>query len=114
LEEWIIRTLRHFNVTGERRENRAGVWVVTNRGDAKIAAIGVRVRKWVTYHGFALNLDPDLSHYAGIVPCGISDSGVTSLRALGGTATMQALDEALVEEFGAVFGPFESRRAAHG
>lgn len=81
LEEWMIRTLAVFGVTGERRDGRVGIWVPKDDGtENKIGAIGVRVRHWVTYHGLALNVDPDLSHFSGIVPCGISEHGVTSLR----------------------------------
>jgi len=100
LEEWVIRTLAIFNVSGERREGRPGVWVrrtdigAPNRED-KIAALGVRVRRWVTLHGISINLEPDLSHYEGIVPCGIAEHGVTSLSELGITATMPELDMAL-------------------
>jgi lipoyl(octanoyl) transferase len=82
LEELIIRSLQPFGVTGLRREGRVGIWVETPAGDAKIAAIGVRIRRWVTMHGIAVNIDPDLSHYAGIVPCGIREHGVTSLAVL--------------------------------
>lgn len=105
LEEWLIRALARFNVRGERREGRVGIWVVGRDGtEAKIAAIGVRVRRWVTLHGVALNVDPDLSHYSGIVPCGIRDRGVTSLAALGITATMPEVDIALRAAFDEVFG----------
>jgi lipoyl(octanoyl) transferase len=105
LEEWIIRALARFNVHGERRAGRIGIWVVRPGGpEAKIAAIGVRVRRWVTYHGVAINLDPDLEHFAGIVPCGISGFGVTSLADLGLTTTMPELDAALIATFDEVFG----------
>ena len=109
LEEWVIRTLATFNVRGERREGRPGVWVrrtdigAPTRED-KIAALGVRVRRWVTLHGLSINLEPDLSHYNGIVPCGIAEHGVTSLSELGVTATMPELDMALREAFEEVFG----------
>ncbi len=104
LEEWIIRTLSHFGVRGERREGKVGIWVVREDGVcSKIAAIGVRVRHWVAYHGVAINVDPDLSHFNGIVPCGIQDSSVTSLRDLGIQATMAELDAALKEEWVSVF-----------
>jgi lipoyl(octanoyl) transferase len=79
LEAWAIAALAGYGVPGERRENRPGVWVRKNHGDAKIAAIGVRVRRWITYHGIAVNICPDLSHFSGIVPCGITDAGITSL-----------------------------------
>jgi lipoyl(octanoyl) transferase len=104
LEEWVIRTLAQFNVRGERRDSRIGIWVVELGGaEAKIAAIGVRVRRWVTYHGIAINLNPDLEHFSGIVPCGISGFGVTSLAALGLTTTMADLDAALRATFEEVF-----------
>ena len=104
LEEWIIRVLRGFGVYGERRDGRVGIWVAQPSGiEAKIAAIGVRVRQWVTYHGVALNIDPELENYRGIVPCGISEHGVTSLAALGTRATMQDVDAALRSTFAAVF-----------
>jgi lipoyl(octanoyl) transferase len=104
LEEWMIRVLARFGVAGERREGRIGVWVERGGGrDDKIGAIGVRVRHWVTYHGLALNVAPDLANYAGIVPCGISGHGVTSMAALGVTATMADVDAALRDTFDAVF-----------
>ncbi|TVR96683.1 MAG: lipoyl(octanoyl) transferase LipB [Rhodospirillales bacterium] len=105
LEHWVIAALARFGVAGQVRPGRVGVWV--DRGDgteAKIAAIGVRVRRWVTYHGIALNVAPDLSHYAGIVPCGIADRGVTSLQALGIAADMADVDAALYEGFSAALG----------
>ena len=107
LEEWLIAALARFNVKGERRRGRVGIWVDRGRGrEDKIAAIGVRVRHWVTYHGVALNVDCDLSHFAGIVPCGISapEYGVTSLLDLGITATMPEVDAALRATFDEVFG----------
>jgi lipoyl(octanoyl) transferase len=79
LEAWAIAALTPYGVMGERREGRPGIWVQRQHGDAKIAAIGVRVRRWITYHGIAVNVCPDLSHFSGIVPCGIADAGVTSL-----------------------------------
>lgn len=103
LEEWIIRALAHFDVVGERRAGRVGIWVVTPSGDKKIAAIGVRIRHWVTYHGISVNLNPDLSHFGGIVPCGISDFGVTSLHDLGKKIDMESLDHALITEFKNIF-----------
>lgn len=100
LEEWLIRSLARLGVDAGRREGRIGVWVSTSPvGEAKIAALGVRVRRWITYHGVAVNLSPELSHFAGIVPCGISEFGVTSLAALGNPATMADLDAALRAEF---------------
>ena len=105
LEELAIRTLAGFGVQGERREGRIGIWVALPDGrEAKIGAIGVRVRRWVTYHGLALNLAPDLSHFEGIVPCGISEDGVTSLAALGVGAGLTDLDAALRRSFADVFG----------
>jgi len=107
LEQWIIETLASFNITGERREGRVGIWVDRGGGqEDKIAAIGVRVRRWVSYHGIAINLEPDLSHFAGIVPCGIAEQnyGVTSLVDLGIPATTAELDGALRAAFRKVFG----------
>ena len=105
LEQWIIDTLAEFGVKGERREGRVGVWVVHPGGaESKIAALGVRVRKWVSFHGIAINVNPDLGHYTGIVPCGISEHGVTSLAALGVDATIADVDAALKRTFGGVFG----------
>ena len=103
LEEWLIRTLARFNVKGERREGRVGIWVVTGKREEKIAAIGVRVRHWVTFHGVSLNVDPDLSHFSGIVPCGVREHGVTSLAALGLPVTMADVDVALKGAFADVF-----------
>jgi lipoyl(octanoyl) transferase len=110
LEEWIIRTLAAFGVRGERREDRVGVWVRRpDKGagfEDKIAAIGIRLKRWVSLHGIALNVDPDLTHYSGILACGVSDAryGVTSLRDLGVTASMEDVDAALRKEFGPLFG----------
>ncbi len=110
LEEWIIRTLAHFNVRGERREDRVGVWVKRpDKGvghEDKIAAIGVRLRKWVSFHGIAINVEPDLSHFSAIVPCGVADVryGVTSLVDLGHPVGMVDLDIALRQAFVEVFG----------
>ena len=110
VEEWIIRTLAALGVPGERRDDRVGVWVRRpDKGDGyedKIAAIGIRVRHWVTLHGFAINVSPDLSHFSGIVPCGISEPryGVTSLAALGRPATMAQVDAMLRTEFPPLFG----------
>ncbi|MCC4239144.1 lipoyl(octanoyl) transferase LipB [Thalassospira povalilytica] len=109
LEEWVIRTLALLGVKGERRDGRVGIWVARTDGrEDKIAAIGVRVRRWVTFHGIAINLAPDLSHFGGIVPCGISDHGVTSLADLGVDITMDELDRLLKQTFTEVFpGPAE-------
>jgi lipoyl(octanoyl) transferase len=104
LEEWIIRTLARFNVRGERRADRVGIWVTRPDGEEeKIAAIGVRVRRWVTYHGVALNIDPDLDCYRGIIPCGIAGRGVTSLAKLGVAATMTEVDSGLRTTFAEAF-----------
>jgi lipoyl(octanoyl) transferase len=104
LEEWVIRTLARFGVKGERRSGRVGVWVVgPDEREDKIAAIGVRVRHWVTYHGLSLNIDPLLAHYRGIVPCGIAGHGVTSLAALGIAASMGEVDMALRASFADAF-----------
>jgi lipoyl(octanoyl) transferase len=107
LEEWLIRTLARCGVRGERRPGRVGIWVAQgNGGEDKIAAIGVRIRQWVSFHGVALNLDPDLEHFSGIVPCGIADQryGVTSLARLGVAIDMPALDARLRAGFEEVFG----------
>jgi len=104
LEEWIIRALADMGVKGERREDRVGIWTQDAKGqEAKIAAIGVRLRKWVAYHGIAVNVSPDLSDFNGIVPCGISEYGVTSLQALGVGASMAEMDAALARRFLEVF-----------
>jgi lipoyl(octanoyl) transferase len=107
LEEWLIRTLAMFNIKGERRAGRVGIWVERGGGrEDKIGAIGVRIRHWVTLHGVSLNVDPNLDHFAGIVPCGISAPGfgVTSLHDLGILASMAELDMALKAAFEDVFG----------
>ncbi len=103
LEQWIINTLGQFAITGLRKEGRVGIWVENNHTEAKIAAIGIRLRKWITFHGIAINLNPDLSHFSGIVPCGIAKYGVTSCAALDKNITMQALDAVLKEEFYKIF-----------
>jgi len=111
LEEWIIRTLASFDVVGERRDDRIGVWVRRpDKGEGhedKIAAIGIRVRQWVTLHGMALNVAPDLAHFSGIVPCGVNENryGVTSLHDLGIPASMTDVDKVLRREFDRLFGP---------
>ncbi|SMC76545.1 lipoyl(octanoyl) transferase [Fulvimarina manganoxydans] len=114
LEAWIIATLGEFHIVGERRESRVGVWVQRperspaadgSSAEDKIAAIGIRVRKWVTFHGISLNVDPDLSHFDGIVPCGIRDHGVTSLTDLGFLVAMPEVDILLRRNFEAIFGP---------
>lgn len=105
LEEWLIRTLDSFAIRGERRPGRVGVWIADRRAgtEAKIAAIGVRVSRWISWHGVSINLDPALDHFSGIVPCGIRDHGVTSLHALGVLATMPELDTALRRAWAEVF-----------
>jgi lipoyl(octanoyl) transferase len=115
LEQWIIRTLAAFNVRGERREDRVGVWVARpDKGSGfedKIAAIGVRLRRWVSFHGISINVEPDLTHFEAIVPCGVADAryGVTSLADLGHTPTMMDVDIALRQGFAEVFGPVQAR-----
>src|SRR3954468_22599524 len=115
LEEWIIRTLADFNVRGERREDRVGVWVRRpDKGaghEDKIAAIGVRLKRWVSFHGIAINVEPELSHFSGIVPCGVADPryGVTSLVDLGLPVTMEDVDVALRRAFKNVFGATRAR-----
>ena len=112
LEEWIIQTLAEFDIKGERRKDRVGVWVVrddkppSSSGqflEDKIAAVGVRLRKWISFHGIAINVDPNLNHYKGIVPCGIQQHGVTSLADLGLKVTIEDLDKALIKTFDNVF-----------
>jgi len=116
LEEWIIRTLAAFNVRGERREDRVGVWVSRpDKGagfEDKIAAIGVRLRRWVSFHGIAINVEPDLSHFSGIVPCGVVDPryGVTSLVDLGHIVSMEEVDIALKRAFEEIFGSTRARQ----
>ncbi len=114
LEAWIIATLAAFNIRGERRDDRVGVWVVRpdrppspdgSPAEDKIAAIGIRLRRWVSFHGIAINVEPDLAHFSGIVPCGVRDHGVTSLVDLGLPVTMADLDVALRAGFEHVFGP---------
>jgi len=114
LEEWGIRTLARFNIKGKRREDRVGIWVTRpekalgpdgKAAEDKIAAIGIRLRKWVSFHGIAINVDPQLEHYDGIVPCGIADHGVTSLVDLGLPVTMADVDIALGAAFRDIFGP---------
>jgi lipoyl(octanoyl) transferase len=106
LEEWLIRTLDRFNIKGERREGRVGIWVVDplTKSESKIAAIGVRVSRWVSWHGVAINVEPDLSHFGGIVPCGIAEHGVTSIHAQGVLATMEEVDSAMRSAWDEVFG----------
>jgi lipoyl(octanoyl) transferase len=104
LEEWLIRALASFGVKGERREGRIGIWVADRTGaEAKIGAIGVRITRWVSWHGIALNVSPDLSHFGGIVPCGVRQHGVTSLHALGIPATLADADATLQTAWRDVF-----------
>ncbi|GGC57597.1 octanoyltransferase [Chelatococcus reniformis] len=114
LEDWLIGTLAAFNVSGERRADRIGVWVrrpdkpplaTGAMAEDKIAALGIRVRRWVTFHGISLNVEPDLAHFSGIVPCGIREYGVTSLVDLGIPVAMPEVDSVLRDSFEAVFGP---------
>ena len=108
LEEWTIQTLKHFAIDGMRRDGRVGIWVTREDRNQplqedKIAAIGVRVRRWVAFHGLSINLDPDLSHFSGIVPCGIAAHGVTSLHDMGQLITLHELDMALRDSFDGIF-----------
>ena len=114
LEEWIIQALASFNVRGERRQDRVGIWVERpERGlerEDKIAAIGIRIRQWVAFHGVSLNVDPDLEHFSGIVPCGVADQSVTSLADLGNIVSMAVADAALRGAFEPLFGKTVSSR----
>lgn len=120
LESWIIETLDRFNIKGERREDRVGVWVKRperplvngKMAEDKIAALGIRLRKWVSFHGISINVEPDLEHYNGIIPCGIAEHGVTSLVDLGLPVTMDDLDIALKHSFRDVFGPIQASSTA--
>jgi lipoyl(octanoyl) transferase len=107
LEQWLINALADFGVVGERREDRVGIWVRHGGGESKIAAIGIRVRRGITFHGVSLNVDPDLTHFSGIIPCGVTKHGVTSLTALGIAARMQDVDARLIHHFGRIFGPLD-------
>ena len=106
LEAWLISALAALGVAGERRKDRVGIWVVDPHtgSESKIAALGIRVTRWVSWHGVSVNVNPDLSHFGGIVPCGIREHGVTSLRALGSAATLTDLDTALANAWPAIFG----------
>ncbi len=108
LEQWLITTLWQFHVRGERRDDRVGVWVrrpeKPGNAEDKVAAIGIRVRKWVTFHGISLNVEPELEHFSGIVPCGVTEHGVTSLVDLGLPVTMEEVDSIMRREFEAIFG----------
>jgi lipoyl(octanoyl) transferase len=104
LEDWLVATLARYGVRGERRAGRVGIWVARGSREEKIAAIGIRVRRWVSFHGVALNVAPDLAHFAGIVPCGIADHGVTSLADLGVAATVPEVAQVMRGTFADVFG----------
>jgi lipoyl(octanoyl) transferase len=105
LEGWVIAVLNQFGVTGERRDGRVGIWVAGPDGtEEKIAAIGVRIRHWVTFHGIAINVNPELEHFNGIIPCGIAGYGVTSLSQLGVTASLEDVDAVLRKTFASHFG----------
>ena len=113
LEQVVIETLAGFGVEAERRLGRIGVWVLREDGrEEKIAAIGVRLRHWISFHGLALNVNPDLKDYDGIIPCGLPDYGVTSLKALGVEAGMAEVDAALKSTFEAHFGPIDARHSS--
>lgn len=103
LSNWIINVLKQFNILGEFKEDKIGVWVNHNGVEKKIAAFGIRLRKWVTYHGVALNVSPDLSHYKGIIPCGLKGCGVTSMEELGVKVLLSELDDILKKEFYKIF-----------
>ncbi len=104
LEEWIIRILAEIGITGERRDGRVGIWVVNSSGaENKIAAIGIRIRKWVAYHGIAINLNPDLNHFKGIVPCGIKNHGVTSIEKEGKSITAKEIQTIALDVFDDIF-----------
>jgi lipoyl(octanoyl) transferase len=105
LEDWMISTLADFGIVGERREDRVGVWVRHGGDESKIAALGIRVRKGISFHGISINLNPDLEHFSGIVPCGVADHGVTSFEGLGLKTTMAELDDALRLNFKKIFDP---------
>ena len=118
LEAWVIGALGRFNVTGEVRPGRVGVWVERRAPglpprEEKIAAIGVKLRRWVSFHGISLNVEPDLAHFSGIVPCGVTDHGVTSLVDLGLPVTLDEADAALRASFGEVFGPVADAQPPH-
>jgi lipoyl(octanoyl) transferase len=99
LEQWLIDTLQVFGIQGQRRLGRVGIWVETSQGEAKIAALGIRLSRWVSFHGIALNVNPDLSHFSGIVPCGLPQFGLTSLWQLGVTVSLEEVDHALQQQW---------------
>jgi lipoyl(octanoyl) transferase len=108
LGAWVVAALAELGVEAATRDDVVGVWVAGDKGEAKIAAIGVKLRRWISFHGLSLNVDPDLGHFDGIIPCGVSDRGVTSLAALGRPATMAGADSALRRAFVRIFGPVET------
>ncbi|MGL9732629.1 MAG: lipoyl(octanoyl) transferase LipB [Wolbachia sp.] len=103
LGNWIINVLKHFNIIGEFKEDRIGIWINNNGVEEKIAAFGIRIRKWITYHGIALNVSPNLFHYRGIIPCGLKDYGVTSMKEIGVEVLLSELDYILKKEFYKIF-----------
>ena len=109
LEQWIINTLKHFNISGERRTDRIGIWVEREgKREDKIAAVGIRIRHWVTFHGISINISPQLEHFSGIVPCGVQNHGVTSCEDLGINVTTEDIDNALYKSFEEIFPPLDS------
>ncbi|MDN5247891.1 MAG: lipoyl(octanoyl) transferase LipB [Wolbachia endosymbiont of Tyrophagus putrescentiae] len=103
LSKLVINTLKHFNILGEFKEDRVGIWINNNGVEEKIAAFGIRLRKWITYHGVAINVSPDLSHYKGIVPCGLQNYGITSMKKLGAKVSLAEFDNILKQEFDKIF-----------
>lgn len=103
LSSWIINVLKYFDILGEYKEDRIGIWVNDSRVEKKIAAFGIRIRKWITYHGIAINVAPNLSHYRGIIPCGLQNYGVTSMEELGSKTSFSQLDNILKQEFCKIF-----------
>ena len=115
LESWIISTLAEFDIQGERKSDRIGIWVSqSDRMEVKLGAIGIRVRRWVTFHGVSLNIYPDLKMYDPIIPCGVKEYGVSSMQELGVSAEMRQVDEALFRYFGKIFGGTENIYEGHG
>ena len=110
LEDWLIAVLSNFGIKGSRRPGYVGIWIANGDRMDKIAAIGVRVRRWITFHGVSLNVDPDLTHYSGIIPCGVRDGGVTSLAKLGLHPTMEEVDRAMQRAFASTFTQTDGRR----
>jgi len=110
LEDWLIAVLSNFGVEGRRRPGYVGIWIANGDRMDKIAAIGVRVRRWITFHGVSLNVEPDLTHYSGIIPCGVRDGGITSLAELGLHPSMKEVDRAMQRAFASTFSHTEGRR----